>query len=221
MSKFKMLATDYDETIATKGKLTSSAEQALLLAKEAGYLLSIVTGRGFDSLLYACPQIEMFDSVVAENGAILYFPSTGKLEFLANSPPLEFLGQLMKNGVPFHQDRVVTAVYSQYAEKVNAVIDEFKFPLQIIPHKNRPLIVPTGIDKAKGLEKALLHFDITSDQVIAIGDAENDLQLFDICGFKVAVGNAQDVLKEKANWVATKVHGDGVSEFINEYLLAS
>lgn len=209
MSKFKMLATDYDGTIATQDKLTTDAEQALLLAKEAGYLLTIVTGRGFDSLLHVCPQIDIFDSVVAENGAILYFPSTKKIEFLANSPPVEFLAQLMQHCVPFHQDRIVTAVYSQYAEKVNALINEFKFPL------------PVGIDKAKGLEKALLHFDITSDRIIALGDAENDLQLFDFCGFKVAVANAEDVLKAKADWVATKTEGEGVAEFITEYFLHS
>ena len=220
MSKFQMVATDYDETIAIKGKFIANAEQALLQAKEAGYLISIVTGRGFDNLLHVCPQVRMFDSIVAENGAILYFPSSKKIEFLANSPPLEFFAQLIQNGVPFHQDRIVTKVHIYYLEKINALIDEFKFPLDIIHHKTQALILPSGIDKAKGLEKALLHFDITSDRVIAIGDAENDLQLFDFCGFKVAVGNAEDAVKTKADWVATKTEGEGVAEFINEYLLA-
>ncbi len=75
-----MLAADYDATIATRGRITDKVEKALLEAKQAGYLISIVTGRGFDDLLRICPHIKIFGLVVAENGAILYFPFQDKIE---------------------------------------------------------------------------------------------------------------------------------------------
>lgn len=218
-SPFKMLATDYDGTIATRGRITENVEKALLQAKEAGFLIAIVTGRGFDSLLYVCPQAKIFDLIVAENGAILYFPSQEKVEYLAKLPPIEFIAQLMQHRIPFYQGRVLTKVLRIFVEKVNALIDEFKFPLHIICHKNDGLILPLGMNKAKGLEKALLHFDITSDGVIAVGDAANDLDFLDFCGFKVAVGNAEDAVKVKADWIATSSEGEGMVEFIREYLL--
>lgn len=218
-SSFKMLATDYDGTIATKGRITDNVEKAFLEAKQVGFLISIVTGRGFDDLLRICPQIKIFDLIIAENGAILYLPAKDKIEPLANKPPIEFIAQLMQHNIPFNQHRIETIVRRRFVEKVNALIDEFKFPLHIICHKDYGLILPLKINKAKGLEKALLHFDITNHQVIAVGDASNDLDFLDYCGFKVAVGNAENEIKAKADWIATKDEGEGVVEFIREYLL--
>jgi len=218
-SSFKMLATDYDGTIATRGRIPDNVEKDLLEVKQAGLLIAIVTGRGFDDLLRVCPQINIFDLIIAENGAIIYFPSQDKIEPLANKPPIEFITQLMQNNIPFHQHRIETIVRRRFAEKASALIEKFQFPLHIIPHQDYALILPIGINKAKGLEKALSHLNITNNQVIAVGDAENDLDFFDYCGFKVAVGNAQAEIKAKANWVAKKVEGEGMIEFIREYLL--
>ncbi len=53
-----------------------------------------------------------------------------------------------------------------------------------------------------------------------MGDAENDLDCLDFCGFKVAVGNAEDAVKAKADWIANKEEGEGMVEFIRKYLLA-
>jgi predicted HAD superfamily phosphohydrolase YqeG len=50
-SQYRMLATDFDDTIATNRVITPSAEKALLQAKEAGFLLSIVTGRELNNLI--------------------------------------------------------------------------------------------------------------------------------------------------------------------------
>ena len=216
-----MLATDYDGTIATEGKVTQEVEKALLQAKQAGYLISLVTGRGFENLLYIFPQVKKFDLAVVENGSILYFPSQEKIEYLGRKPPIEFLAQLMEHRIPFHQNAIMATVHCRFVEKVKALIDEFKFPLYIMLHKEYGLILPKGINKAKGLEKALLHFHITSNQVIAMGDASNDLDFLDFCGFKVAVGNAEDDIKAKADWIATKEEGLGVVEFIQEYLFVS
>ena len=173
-SSFKMLATDYDGTIATRGKITDNVIKALLQVKNHGLLIAIVTGRGFDDLLHICPQIQLFDLIVAENGAILYFPSQDKIEPLASNPPIEFIAQLMHHRIPFYQNTIMATVRRRFVNKVNDLIDEFKFPIHIICHKDYGLILPLGINKAKGLEKALLHFDITKNQVIAVGDAEND-----------------------------------------------
>ncbi|MEO1377686.1 MAG: HAD family hydrolase [Cyanobacteria bacterium J06635_10] len=218
-SQFKMLATDYDGTIATRGKITDNVEKSLLQAKENGFLIAIVTGRGFDDLLRVCPQVKIFDLIITENGAILYFPNQDKIELLASKPPIEFIAQLMHHSIPFHQNTILATVRRRFVEKVNALIDEFQFPLHLICHKDYGLILPTGINKAKGLEKALLHLNITKNQVIAVGDAENDLDFLDFCGFKVAVGNAEDAVKKKADWIATKEEGEGMVEFIQEYLL--
>ncbi|MBW4507244.1 MAG: Cof-type HAD-IIB family hydrolase [Scytonematopsis contorta HA4267-MV1] len=218
-SQYRMLATDYDSTIANKRVITPSAEKALLQAKEAGFLLSIVTGRELNNLLRICPLIPMFDLIVAENGAVLYSPSTGQIELLGDPPAIELISQLMHHRIPFNQDRVMTTVESCYKEKVVSFIDELELPLHIIYHSSWMLILPLGVHKGYGLGKALTRFNITSDQVIGFGDAENDFDLLEFCGFSVAVSNALDELKAKADWVASQESGDGVAEFIWEFLI--
>ena len=53
-SQFKMLATDYDGTIATRGKIPDNVVIALLLAIENGFLMATYNGRGFDASLRVC-----------------------------------------------------------------------------------------------------------------------------------------------------------------------
>ncbi|NJL10100.1 MAG: HAD family phosphatase [Calothrix sp. SM1_7_51] len=191
----------------------------MLKAKKAGYLMSIVTGRELDSLLSACPQIDIFDFVLTENGAVLYFPKTNMIELLASPPPIEFLHQLLRRGISFYQNRVMTSVHPRYEEKVQSLIYELELPLHLIYHQSTMFILPVGIDKGLGLGKVLPRFNITNHQVIACGDGANDLALLDYCGFRVAVANAIDVVKAKADWVATLNSGDGVAEFIDKHLL--
>ena len=88
----------------------------------------------------------------------LYFPSEDKIEYLASNPPIEFIAQLMQHRIPFYQNTIMATVRRKFIDKVNALIDKFKFPLHIIPHQDYGLILTTGINKAKGLEKGLWDF---------------------------------------------------------------
>ena len=55
-------------------------------------------------------------------------------------------------------------------------------------------------------------------QVVAAGDAENDLALFEVAGCAVAVANALPAVKERADIVTTGSHGAGVIELIDGLL---
>jgi HAD superfamily hydrolase (TIGR01484 family) len=70
------LATDYDSTIATNSKVEASTIAALERLKASGRTLVLVTGRELPDLQAVFPQLEIFDRVVAENGAVLYRPDT-------------------------------------------------------------------------------------------------------------------------------------------------
>ena len=56
-------------------------------ARAAGVRLILVTGRQLPDLAAACPHTKLFDRIVAENGAILHTPATGRLRTLAAPPP--------------------------------------------------------------------------------------------------------------------------------------
>lgn len=61
---------------------------------------------------------------------------------------------------------------------------------------------------------------ITSEQVLAIGDNFNDLEMLEYAGFGVAMANAPEAVKAVAQWVAPDVENDGVAMAIKKFLLS-
>lgn len=85
--RYHALACDYDGTLATDGVLADSTAEALERVRELGRKLVLVTGRKLDDLERACPRLDLFDRVVAENGALLHRPESGEERMLAPPPP--------------------------------------------------------------------------------------------------------------------------------------
>lgn len=78
---------------------------------------------------------------------------------------------------------------------------------------------PEGTSKATGLQKLCEHLGITADSVMAVGDADNDLDMLGIVGFPIAMGNANEHVKAIARAVVADNDHDGTAEAIQKYLL--
>jgi hydroxymethylpyrimidine pyrophosphatase-like HAD family hydrolase len=78
-----------------------------------------------------------------------------------------------------------------------------------------------GTSKGMGFERLLKYLNIKQDQAAVIGDWYNDLSLFQVGGFKVAISNAVAEIKKNADFITSKDnnHG-GVAEFIEMILKA-
>jgi HAD superfamily hydrolase (TIGR01484 family) len=68
--RYLALVTDYDGTLATDGQLSDEAIGAVKRLRASGRRVILVTGRRLVELLEIMPQIDLFDCVVAENGAV-------------------------------------------------------------------------------------------------------------------------------------------------------
>lgn len=75
-------------------------------------------------------------------------------------------------------------------------------------------IMPNGVDKAYGLSIIAKDFNIDRKEIIAIGDSHNDLPMIEFAGMGIAVGNADEVLKNAADLVVSKERSEGVREAI-------
>lgn len=80
------LATDYDGTIAHDGVVDDMALAALVRLRSAGWRLVLVTGREPGDVRRLMPALDVFDRVVAENGAVLHTLATGATRLLASPP---------------------------------------------------------------------------------------------------------------------------------------
>lgn len=80
-------------------------------------------------------------------------------------------------------------------------------------------LVPLGIDKAFSLSRLLEYTGETKEEMIAFGDGFNDLSMIEFAGVGVAMANAQDAVKERADFIAQTNDEDGVAKYIEQFLL--
>src|SRR5688500_14503590 len=78
-------------------------------------------------------------------------------------------------------------------------------------------IMDARVSKAVALEKIADHYGIPMEQVMAIGDARNDVEMLDAAGVAVAMDNAHPLVKEVADWVAPSNNDHGVHAALLRY----
>jgi HAD superfamily hydrolase (TIGR01484 family) len=217
--RFLALATDYDGTIATGGKVGESTFAALEKLRQSGRKVLLVTGREIPDLTRVCPQLEAFDGIVAENGALLYEPATRRETPLAVAPPAQFVEMLKTRDVaPMSVGRVIVATWQPHETAVLETIRDLGLELQVIFNKGAVMILPSGVNKATGLAAALDVMCLSPHNVVAVGDAENDHALCKACEASAAVANALPTLKDAVDIVLENHHGGGVEELIARML---
>ena len=209
------LATDYDGTLAHHGRVSASTLRAMERARASGRRIILVTGRELEDLFEVFPQVDLFDRVVAENGALIYRPASREEKALAEPPPPEFIEELEKRKVePFSVGRVIVATWEPHETAVMEAIRDLGLELHIIFNKGAVMVLPSGISKAAGLQEALAEMSLSPHNVVGVGDAENDHAFLSICECSVAVANALPTLKERSDLVTERGHGEGVEELI-------
>lgn len=232
------LATDYDGTLATDGQVSSHTLAALKQWRTAGHRLILITGRQLDDLQTVFSEFELLDWVVAENGAVLFQPVTGQEILLAEPPPKEFV-QLLRDRIlqveqpdpglspefarlrhlsPLSTGRVIVATWVPHDFTATTLIQELGLNLEVILNKGAVMILPQGIDKATGLRAAIAQMDTPLEQIVGVGDAENDLSFLTLCGYSVAVNNALPQVKHQVHWVTDGDRGTGVEQLIERLL---
>jgi HAD superfamily hydrolase (TIGR01484 family) len=217
--RYLVLVTDYDGTIATDGQVSLDTVSAITRLRTSGRRAVLVTGRRLDDLLAVCPHIHLFDYVVAENGALVYAPRTREETTLGKRPPAEFLERLASLGVDqIEVGRVIVATRLPHHSAVFQAIQEMGLELLVIFNRTAVMVLPTGVNKATGLDYALRKLGLSFHEAVGIGDAENDHSFLERCECAVAVANAVPSIRQLAAFVTRGNAGQGVVELIDELI---
>lgn len=218
--RYTCIAFDYDGTLAIEGKMNESLLCSLGKVKASGRNLILITGRILKDLYQVFPELDIFDYIVAENGAVLYSPATRIKKLLCEPIPNAFVRCLHQKGVnPVDVGNVIVASWHPNENLIIEAIHEFGLDLHISFNKGAVMVLPAGVNKATGLRAALDQLGHSVHNTIGVGDGENDFVLLDKCEYSVAVANALPVLKELADLTLSKDNGHGVEEFLDEVLL--
>ncbi len=154
--------------------------------------------------------------IVTENGADKYVEieaHLNKMKIKETDNFLEYfsapLPKCLAVGDPAKVIELEADLKSQFGERMNIYRSE-PFFLEL---------VPLGIDKAQSLSVLLSKIGGAREDMIAFGDGFNDLSMIEYAGVGVAMANAQEEVKSKADVVALSNDEDGVADYIERELL--
>lgn len=189
--KLSVLALDYDGTIAVDGRMDSTVAATLGRARQRGIVVVLVTGRRLSELRPLVGDLTLFDAVVAENGAVLSFPRSGRSLTLAQPAYPPFVASLRARGLDV---RVGECVVELPADAAPAVLEEVRrgeLPFALLFNRSRLMVLPQSVSKATGLREALTALRRSAHNALAVGDAENDHELLRSveCGLAVEWGS--------------------------------
>ena len=80
-------------------------------------------------------------------------------------------------------------------------------------------IIPAEGGKQNGIRKMLEYYAIRPEEIMAIGDGENDLDMMEFAGISVAMGNAVPSVKAAADYVTDDVDHDGIYHALKHFQL--
>jgi hydroxymethylpyrimidine pyrophosphatase-like HAD family hydrolase len=204
--KLSVLAIDYDGTIARDGVMDTTVRRAIKEVREDGIVTILVTGRILSELRSVMGDLRLFDSIVAENGAVVAFPNAGRSAAIGHAPQPAFLQELRQRNILFSHGECVVEADAGFAHQILSVIRDLELPLTLLFNRGRLMVLPQAISKATGLRQALRTLRLSEHNAIAIGDAENDHQLLEACEVGLAVAWGSEALKKVADEV---IEGEG------------
>ncbi len=216
--QFKVIAADLDGTLAMDDHVRDSTWKVLQKAKRQGISIFLVTGRNLRDLENFPSFEEVCEVIIAENGAAIYYTSTGSVVLPFGHLAPEVISKLKEEKIPFVSGLAIAATHKAHDQKVLEILTETRYAATIEYNKGAVMLLPPGASKGTGLMVALQELGYSHHNVVAMGDAENDRSLFELAELSVAVSNATANIKAIADYHLSKPNGEGVTEFISDLI---
>ena len=209
----RAVALDLDGTVADGRTLSERAMAAIAAARADGLALLLVTGRILTEMDADFPGLaERFDAVVAENGGVL--ASADGVRLLARPVDQALADALDGRGLIARRGQVLLAGSACDTEAVQSEVTRLGLDCQLLRNRGELMVLPAGVSKGTGLIAGLDELGLSAHNTVAVGDAENDLALFEAAELGVAVANAVPSLQQHADLVLSACGGEGVADLL-------
>jgi len=218
----KALAVDVDGTITSNGgKINFQAVSALRWMERLGKQVIFTSGRTHLELYTLAVYFGTTRVVVGENGGVVAI-LPDKIALLGDKAKCleaydlltkKFPKVVMKQTYPRFTDVVLLRTFN--LEEGRNLIKEKNLPIELNDSKYAFHVNLIDVNKSKGLDLALRYISVKPEEVVAIGDSETDIPMFNFCGYSIALANAPDKAKKAASYVTERGMGDGLVEAID------
>lgn len=239
----QLIAIDMDGTLLDREhKISNENRKAIKAAQDNGIHVVISTGRTRMTLDDLIESLSLDSYLITVNGSEIWDASRQLVDRQILSTDLvEYMWELKQK----HQTECWAAsvgnVWRETFPKDFSSHEWMKFGFNIEDDQLRQIILEelsknqllevtnssltnlevnaVGVNKARAIEKVCDLLGLTMNQVMALGDSLNDLAMIKEAGIGVAMGNAQPIVKQAADWVTVTNEESGVAEAIKKWCL--
>jgi hydroxymethylpyrimidine pyrophosphatase-like HAD family hydrolase len=215
-----VIAVDVDGTLFDGVEVADEAIEALRRARADGHTLIIVTGRRWEELSHVVPDVlALTDRAICEEGGVLVNLGTLELTLLAEPAEADLVAALRAAGVAnLDIGHVVIGAPTTSLDVVTEVRDRVGSQRRVITNKGSIALTPEGCDKGTGLRAAIADLHLEGLAIMAIGDASNDVAMFNIATIAVGVANSDDAVRASGVQLTRASFGSGVAEALRRHL---
>jgi HAD superfamily hydrolase (TIGR01484 family) len=244
---YKAVLCDVDGTLATNesnGKITKKVYESIIKAKQK-VTIGIASGRPLEGVSFLFKQLGLKKPCIINGGAQIIHPVSrkilwektiltkdlrtittiinklsGKIWVVDNGKEKLYTKNLsihkpLSFFIPKIQEKKADAIIRKLSENHTLTLKKV-----VTDHQN---YISLHITNAKATKKyAALKLaellQIKNDDIIGVGNEDNDYPLLNACGLRVAVGNAIPGLKKLADYIAPSVYEDGVADVIEKFV---
>ena len=224
MTETPPLVVDIDGTLTDESRAIDPRVFPVL--SEWPEQVVIATGKAMPYPIALCEFLGIDYTVIAENGGVVFVESTGRLQLegdkeacLAVAEAYRELGHDLGFGA-------VDLANRWRETEVVVSLDRPLEPLERLAGEAGLVVLDTGfayhvtdtsVDKGTGLSAVCSELERTTEEFLAVGDSENDAELFEVAGESVAVANADETAKARADRVTDARYADGFFEAVEPY----
>lgn len=212
--RLRALVADFDGTLTEAGRPEPETLAAISRLRAGGDRFVIATGRILQELLDVFPDaLAHADALVCENGAVIV--TADGTQRVAAPVPRELDAALRDRGIEFRRGEVLVACRADQSEGVLDAIHTLGLDTQLVFNRSELMLLPAAITKGTGTAVALAGLGLSPHSAVAIGDAENDHHLLNLCEVGAAPANAVAALKGHADLALAREDGEGTVELID------
>ncbi|MFX0069022.1 MAG: phosphoglycolate phosphatase [Candidatus Hodarchaeota archaeon] len=222
---FRVVATDIDGTITHANKLLSfEAINEIRQLEERGIPVILVTGHMFCTAGTLSEYIGTSGPLVCENGSVVASErwktpivlgsrrKTDKALAVLRSE----LGELVKVKPHINYRLVDISLQRTFdVVKGNLILKKYNLGVYLMDSNYAIHITDDNVNKANGLRKAAEMINTRLNEIVGIGDGNNDISMIQETGYGIALNNAPEELKRVADYVTRSSYGKGFVEAID------
>ena len=218
----RMVCLDLDGTLFNgKKEVGSLSRQQIRRCLDQGVEVAVVSGRAYQFAYKTAQMIDPRLSVIGFVGAYRSFMKQLNTIWCSHDVPLSgdyvayTADQPPQHRIVVHSNQDLPAIARQNPDPVYKLLIRARGRTEVIARQLRPLsgirifIYPYGdievisakADKGIAIRKAAEQLGIDPVQILGIGDSVNDLPMFEGCGLRVAMGNAVEPVKARADYI--------------------